>query len=89
MSPQAPSDPAGAPDSTTSPEGQPRSLRAALAAHPVMTWFSVGCMLIGAVLGLLELPQEWSLGHRLAGGLLGGAWGALMIVFSRAMGAWR
>jgi len=89
MSPQEPPDPAAPPHSAASPGGQPKSLRTLLAAHPVMTWFSVACMLVGAVLGLLELPQEWSVGHRLAGGVLGGAWGALMVVFSRAMGAWR
>ena len=47
-------------------------LGAALRRHPVITGVMLGCTLLGAVLGVLLLTDDWSLARRLAAGAVGG-----------------
>ena len=60
----------------------------ALRAHPWMTAVVVACTLLGLVLGYALLGQDWSVGHRLVAGAVGGAGVGLVIAFTRMLGAW-
>ena len=43
---------------------------------------------LGLVLAFLYLPPEWGLGQKLAVGLLGGAFSALILTANRLLGAY-
>lgn len=67
-----------------------RSLRGAwrwaVRDHPGIASVLVGCTLIGAVLGLMLLTQEWSVLRRIAGGAVAGAGVGFLVTATRMIG---
>lgn len=61
-------------------------LGAALRRHPVITGVMLGCTLLGAVLGVLLLTDDWSLARRLAAGAVGGAGVGFLFTATKMMG---
>ena len=55
-------------------------------AHPVITGIMIGCALIGAVSGILLLPEEWMLVRRIAAGTVAGGGIGLTITATKMIG---
>lgn len=54
--------------------------------YPIITSVIVGCILLGVVLGIVFLPEGWTIARRIAGGALGGAGCGLIITAPRIVG---
>jgi hypothetical protein len=54
--------------------------------HPVITGTLLGCTLLGAVLGVYLLTEDWSLARRIAGGAVAGAGCGLLITATKMLG---
>ncbi len=63
-----------------------RGWKAAIAAHPIIYGVIIGCISIGAVLGVFLLTDEWSLARRIAAGVVGGAGVGILITAPRIIG---
>ena len=74
------------------PREDPKSLNAHqgrlgfISNHPFIFTVFVACTLIGAVMGIFLLTEDWSLVRRIAGGAVGGAGVALLITTPRIIG---
>ena len=66
--------------------GERRSLIGVLRDYPLITATIVVCTLIGVVLGLVFLPEEWTVLRKVAGGALGGAGCGLIVTAPRIVG---
>jgi len=66
--------------------GATRAWRAAIAAHPIISAVMIGCVAIGAVLGIFVLTDEWSLARRVAAGAVAGAGVGILITAPRIIG---
>jgi len=74
------------PETSRESETARGSLRALALGHPVITTLIVTLAMLGAVLGGLYLPPEWSLLRRAAAGALAGAGIGFFIVATRIIG---
>jgi len=63
-----------------------RGWKAAIAAHPIIFGVIIGCISIGAVLGVFFLTEEWPLARRIAAGMVGGAGVGILITAPRIIG---
>ena len=54
--------------------------------HPIIALFMVSSALLGLVLGVVCLPDDWTLLRRLLGGVTGGLGAGLVIVAPRMVG---
>jgi len=63
-----------------------RGWRAVIAAHPIIFSVIAGCTVIGAVLGAFFLTGDWSLGRRIAAGVVAGAGVGMLITAPRIIG---
>ena len=59
----------------------------AIKTHPVITAVLVGSMGIGAAVGQLYGPEDWSDSRKIAAGVIAGIGCAAMVVASRMVGA--
>lgn len=57
-----------------------------LLSHPIILAVFVACTLVGVVMGVFLLTEDWSLARRIAGGAVGGAGVALIITAPRIIG---
>ncbi len=57
-----------------------------LRTYPIISATIAGCTVLGAVLGLYLLPEDWALARRIAGGALGGAGCGLIVTAPRIIG---
>jgi len=71
---------------TRSRGSRSRGFRAVIVAHPIISGVFIGCISIGAVLGVLLLTDEWSLARRIAAGIVGGAGVGMLITAPRIIG---
>lgn len=55
-------------------------------SYPLITVTILGCTVIGIVVGLFYLPDDWTLARKLAGGALGGAGCGLIVTAPRIVG---
>jgi hypothetical protein len=60
--------------------------RRTVVAHPVIVGVLVGSTVIGLVLGLLLLPESWTVVRRALGGAVGGAGCGLICTAPRIIG---
>jgi hypothetical protein len=68
------------------PVAGPSGTLGALRARPVLAAVLIGFAAAGLLLGVTLLPEGWSLGRRVLGGVLGGAGVGLMVTASRMIG---
>ena len=54
-----------------------------LRRHPILVAIFAACMLLGVGLGVVYLPEDWSLPRRIAGGVFGGAGVAIFLTVTR------
>jgi hypothetical protein len=54
--------------------------------HPIIFAVFATCTLVGVVMGVFLLTEDWSLARRIAGGAVGGAGVALIITAPRIIG---
>jgi hypothetical protein len=64
----------------------PGGLAGLVRAHPILSAIFATCALLGAVLGVLYLPPEWSLARRLAAGVFSGVGIGLFCTVTRIFG---
>lgn len=57
-----------------------------LRAHPVITSVILASALIGVAVGIVALPDDWSLIRKIAGGAVGGAGCGLLVTAPRIVG---
>ncbi len=57
-----------------------------LRSYPIITSVIVGCTLLGMVLGLIYVPEGWTIARKIAGGALSGAGCGLIITAPRIIG---
>ena len=55
-------------------------------AHPIISATILACTLVGIVVGLVLLPEDWTLARKIAGGALGGAGCGLIVTAPRIVG---
>lgn len=55
-------------------------------AYPIISSVIVVCTVVGVVVGLVFLPEEWELWRKLAGGAVGGAGCGLIVTAPRIVG---
>jgi hypothetical protein len=65
---------------------RPSGLLATLQAHPVITATIVGSTVLGIIIGLVFLPEGWTLARKIAGGAIGGAGCGLIVTAPRIIG---
>lgn len=66
--------------------GSERGLIAILRSYPVISATIVASTVLGVVIGLYVLPDDWTLARKIAGGALGGAGCGLIITAPRIVG---
>jgi hypothetical protein len=71
---------------TQQPHDEPVSLLERLARHRTITGIFVLSIILGAVLGAHQLPEDFSLARRILGGGIGGAGVALLMTATRMFG---
>ncbi len=64
-----------------------RGLLVMARAHPVITGLMLSCILSGALIGGIWLPEEWLIVRRVAAGAFMGAWVGLLIAAPRMLGS--
>jgi len=57
-----------------------------LIAHPVITATIAGSTVLGIILGLYLLPDDWTLARKIVGGAIGGAGCGLIVTAPRIVG---
>ncbi len=57
-----------------------------LRSYPIITSVIVGCTLLGVVLGLIYLPEGWTIARKIAGGAPSGAGRGLIVTAPRIIG---
>jgi hypothetical protein len=72
-------------DDSESPNA-PQGRFGLLLDHPIIFTVFVACTLVGVVMGVFLLAEDWSLARRIAGGTIGGAGVALIITAPRIIG---
>ena len=75
--------------SSEPPDNRKPAWLQAIADHPYITAFNLLCMVAGIVVAIQQLPPEWSLARRAAGGAFSGISIGLFITANRMLGAWR
>jgi hypothetical protein len=70
----------------TPPQPGARGLAGLFRRHPVMTSTVLVCALLGAALGGVFLPEEWSLVRRLVAGALAGAGTGMLMTGTKWIG---
>jgi hypothetical protein len=61
-------------------------LRSVVTRHPIIVGVLVGSTLLGLVLGVFLLPQEWTVVRRILGGAVSGAGCGLICTAPRIIG---
>ena len=59
-----------------------------LRAHPIATGIMVAATLVGAALGPMLGPDDWSVVRKLAAGAVGGLGVGFIVVFTHIIGAY-
>lgn len=54
--------------------------------HPVISAILITGILLGAVLGAIFLPEDWSLARRIAGGTISGAGIGILLTMTKVFG---
>ena len=57
-----------------------------LRAHPIILSAILGCTLLGVVIGLIWLPEDWAVVRKIAGGAVAGAGCGLLVTAPRIIG---
>ena len=70
----------------TPPQPPTRGIAGLFRRHPVMTSTVLVCALLGAALGAVFLPEEWSLVRRLVAGTLAGAGTGMLMTGTKWIG---
>jgi hypothetical protein len=62
-----------------------RTLGRVVRGHPWLTAVLIGCSVLGAVIGALNLSADWSITRRAVGGAVAGAGVALIVTAARML----